>query len=99
MTDPGIEMTAGGAGDGGGSADLFSKFDPLIQQRETLLETGLTDPFNLVMERVVSPTVAVTVCGPGVPVGSCATSDVSMLPVSSATATALEPVETPSTSR
>src|SRR6185437_4079532 len=39
--------------------DLFSKFDPLIQQRETLLETGLTDPFNLVMERVESPTVAV----------------------------------------
>ena len=39
--------------------DLFSKFDPLIQQRETLLETGLTDPFNLVMERVESPTVAI----------------------------------------
>src|SRR3954454_17565812 len=40
-------------------ADLFSKFDPLIEQRETLLETGLTDPFNLVMERVESPTVAI----------------------------------------
>src|SRR4029079_15970293 len=39
--------------------DLFSKFDPLIQQRETLLETGLSDPFNLVMERVESPTVAI----------------------------------------
>src|SRR5688500_10301609 len=39
--------------------DLFSKFDALIQQRETLLETGLTDPFNLVMERVESPTVAI----------------------------------------
>ncbi len=39
--------------------DLFSKFDPLIEQRRALLSTGLTDPFNLVMERVVSPTVAV----------------------------------------
>jgi 7-keto-8-aminopelargonate synthetase-like enzyme len=40
-------------------ADLFSKFDPLIEQREALLATGLTDPFNLVMERVESPTVAI----------------------------------------
>src|SRR5688500_13818420 len=40
-------------------ADLFSKFDPLIEQRETLLSTGITDPFNLVMERVESPTVAI----------------------------------------
>src|SRR3954454_20922693 len=39
--------------------DLFSKFDPLIEQREALLETGLTDPFNLVMEKVESPTVAI----------------------------------------
>lgn len=39
--------------------DLFSKFDPLIQQREELLATGVTDPFNLVMDRVLSPTVAV----------------------------------------
>ncbi len=39
--------------------DLFSKFDSLIQQREQLLESGLTDPFNLVMERVESPTVAI----------------------------------------
>jgi glycine C-acetyltransferase/8-amino-7-oxononanoate synthase len=40
-------------------SDLFSKFDPLIQQRQTLLDTGLTDPFNLVMEKVESPTVAI----------------------------------------
>jgi 8-amino-7-oxononanoate synthase len=40
-------------------SDLFSKFDALIEQRETLLSTGLTDPFNLVMEEVVSPTVAI----------------------------------------
>ena len=39
--------------------DLLDKFQPLIDQREALLSTGLTDPFNLVMERVVSPTVAV----------------------------------------
>jgi glycine C-acetyltransferase/8-amino-7-oxononanoate synthase len=40
-------------------SDLLSKFDPLIEEREALLETGLTDPFNLVMERVESPTVAI----------------------------------------
>ena len=39
--------------------DLFSKFDPLIQQREALLSTGITDPFGLVMDRVLSPTVAI----------------------------------------
>ena len=39
--------------------DLFSKFDPIIEQREALLATGITDPFNLVMERVESPTVAI----------------------------------------
>ena len=39
--------------------DLFSKFDPLIEQRRALLSTGVTDPFNLVMERVVSPTEAI----------------------------------------
>jgi glycine C-acetyltransferase/8-amino-7-oxononanoate synthase len=39
--------------------DLFSKFDPLISQREALLDSGVTDPFNLVMERVESPTVAI----------------------------------------
>ena len=40
-------------------SDLFSKFDPIIEQRETLLEAGMTDPFNLVMEKVESPTVAI----------------------------------------
>ena len=38
--------------------DLFSKFDPLIEQREALLSTGVTDPFSLVMEKVLSPTRA-----------------------------------------
>lgn len=39
--------------------DLFSKFDPLIKQREDLLSTGQRDPFSLVMEKVLSPTRAV----------------------------------------
>ena len=39
--------------------DLFSKFDPLIATRENLLSTGVTDPFSLVMERVLSPTEAI----------------------------------------
>ena len=39
--------------------DLFSKFDPLIEQREALLSSGITDPFNLVMDKVESPTVAI----------------------------------------
>jgi glycine C-acetyltransferase/8-amino-7-oxononanoate synthase len=39
--------------------DLFSKFDPLIEQRAALLATGVTDPFSLVMEKVLSPTVAI----------------------------------------
>src|SRR6476661_4040362 len=42
-----------------GMIDLFSKFDPLVEQRAALLQTGITDPFNLVMERVESPTVAI----------------------------------------
>ena len=45
--------------DGRQVTDLFSKFDPLIEQRAALLETGVTDPFNLVMEKVESPTVAI----------------------------------------
>ena len=39
--------------------DLFDKFDPIIEVRRALLATGITDPFNLVMERVESPTVAI----------------------------------------
>lgn len=39
--------------------DLFSKFDPFIAQREALLATGVTDPFSLVMEQVLSPTRAI----------------------------------------
>ncbi|MEO1043827.1 MAG: aminotransferase class I/II-fold pyridoxal phosphate-dependent enzyme [Pseudomonadota bacterium] len=39
--------------------DLLSKFDPLIQEREALLATGVADPYALVMEEVKSPTVAI----------------------------------------
>ncbi|GGD57918.1 serine palmitoyltransferase [Croceicoccus mobilis] len=42
-----------------GSKDLFSKFDPLIKQREDLLGSGFEDPFGLVMERVLSPVTAI----------------------------------------
>ena len=43
----------------GAGTDLFSKLEPLIELRRSLLATGQADPFSLVMERVVSPTVAV----------------------------------------
>src|SRR3546814_14023877 len=39
--------------------DLFSKFDPLIAEREALLATGVRDPFAIVMARVKSPTLAI----------------------------------------
>ncbi|WP_265571746.1 serine palmitoyltransferase [Sphingomicrobium nitratireducens] len=42
-----------------GSGDLFDKFDELIAVRDNLLATGVTDPFSLVMEKVISPTVAI----------------------------------------
>jgi 7-keto-8-aminopelargonate synthetase-like enzyme len=38
--------------------DLFSKFDPMIELRAGLLASGVEDPFGLVMEKVLSPTVA-----------------------------------------
>src|SRR3546814_14075778 len=39
--------------------DLFSKFDPLIAEREALLATGVLDPFAIVMDQVKSPTLAI----------------------------------------
>ena len=39
--------------------DLFSKFDPLIAEREALLSSGVRDPFGIVMEEVTGPTTAV----------------------------------------
>jgi len=44
---------------GEGSKDLFTKFDALIAQRQALLDTGVKDPFSLVMEKVLSPTRAI----------------------------------------
>ncbi|WP_166038157.1 aminotransferase class I/II-fold pyridoxal phosphate-dependent enzyme [Sphingosinicella sp. YJ22] len=61
MTEAGIDSldpAAAPAPEGHGR-DLFSKFDPLIAQREGLLATGLKDPFGLVMEKVLSPTRAI----------------------------------------
>ncbi|WP_340315104.1 serine palmitoyltransferase [Rhizorhabdus argentea] len=39
-------------------SDLFSKFDPLIAEREALLDTGVRDPYGIVMDKVLSPTEA-----------------------------------------
>jgi 8-amino-7-oxononanoate synthase len=43
----------------GNMTDLFSKFDAFIAQREAILSTGVSDPYNLVMEKVLSPTEAI----------------------------------------
>ena len=40
------------------SVDLFSKFDALIAERQALLDTGVRDPFAIVMDEVMSPTLA-----------------------------------------
>lgn len=40
-------------------SDLLSKFDPLIAERLALVDTGVRDPFGIVMDEVKSPTVAV----------------------------------------
>jgi 8-amino-7-oxononanoate synthase len=39
--------------------DLMSKFDGLIAERQALIDTGVTDPFAIVMDEVRSPTEAV----------------------------------------
>jgi len=39
--------------------DLMSKFDGLIAERQALLDSGIVDPFAIVMEQVKSPTEAV----------------------------------------
>jgi 8-amino-7-oxononanoate synthase len=40
-------------------SDLFSKFDPIIAERQALLDGGVRDPFSIVMQQVKSPTEAV----------------------------------------
>jgi len=39
--------------------DLLSKFDGIIAERQALLDTGVRDPFAIVMEKVLSPTEAI----------------------------------------
>ncbi|NNM78311.1 aminotransferase class I/II-fold pyridoxal phosphate-dependent enzyme [Sphingomonas sp. ID1715] len=41
------------------AGDLMSKFDGLIAERKALLDSGVRDPFAIVMEQVLSPTEAV----------------------------------------
>ncbi len=43
----------------GGAPDLFTKFDALIAERQALLDTGVRDPFAIVMDQVTSPTEAI----------------------------------------
>ncbi|MEO0499448.1 MAG: aminotransferase class I/II-fold pyridoxal phosphate-dependent enzyme [Pseudomonadota bacterium] len=40
-------------------ADLFDKFQPLIDQYEGLMASGLRDPFHLKMDKILSPTRAI----------------------------------------
>lgn len=39
--------------------DLLSKFDPYIAEHKGLLDTGVNDPFGVVMSQVLSPTRAI----------------------------------------
>ena len=57
IADKGLFMTDTATAPAKG--DLFSKFDPIIETRETLLASGVEDPYNLVMEKVLSPTRAI----------------------------------------
>ncbi|MGB3806699.1 MAG: aminotransferase class I/II-fold pyridoxal phosphate-dependent enzyme [Erythrobacter sp.] len=59
MTDTATARSADAADTRETDRDLLSKFDETIKTRETLLSSGVTDPFNLVMERVLSPTRAI----------------------------------------
>ncbi|MFX5506183.1 hypothetical protein ABTD43_19420, partial [Acinetobacter baumannii] len=43
----------------GPEPDLLSKFDGLIAERQGLIDSGVRDPFGIVMDEVKSPTVAV----------------------------------------
>jgi 8-amino-7-oxononanoate synthase len=54
VSQPDQPTTAQAAGE-----DLFSKFDGIIRTREDLLAGGVEDPFNLVMQQVLSPTRAI----------------------------------------
>jgi 8-amino-7-oxononanoate synthase len=54
-----LDPAAHPAPEEGSGKDLFSKFDALIAERQALLDTGVRDPFGLVMEKVLSPTRAI----------------------------------------
>jgi 8-amino-7-oxononanoate synthase len=58
LTTPNDPADAPGLGHNG-KRDLFSKFDPLIAERDALLGTGVRDPFGIVMDQVLSPTLAI----------------------------------------
>ena len=61
MTDAGLvtEKLAADPATTPPTRDLMSKFDALIAERQALIDTGVTDPFAIVMEQVKSPTEAV----------------------------------------
>ncbi len=59
INQPDAPVPPDGPAPAGERRDLFSKFDPLIRQREELLASGVEDPFSLVMEKVLSPTRAI----------------------------------------
>ncbi len=62
MSDAATTPDATRLGDEGtppATGDLLSKFDALIAERQALLDTGVRDPFAIVMEQVTSPTEAI----------------------------------------
>jgi 8-amino-7-oxononanoate synthase len=40
-------------------SDLFSKFDDIIAQKQSLIDAGYRDPIGLIMDKVLSPTEAI----------------------------------------
>jgi 8-amino-7-oxononanoate synthase len=59
MTDSLMTADAPSAETAPPARDLMSKFDGLIAERRALLDSGVRDPFAIVMEQVLSPTEAV----------------------------------------
>lgn len=59
MTDSIATADAPAPGTDAVQGDLMSKFDGLIAERQALLDSGVRDPFAIVMEQVLSPTEAV----------------------------------------
>ncbi len=62
MTETGLQtetLPAAPAPAPAAAADLMAKFDPLIAERRKLIDSGVIDPFAIVMDEVRSPTEAV----------------------------------------